>query len=690
MDFETFSELDIRAVGGSRYTRHPSTEPLMLGYAVDDGPVEQWVPALGQPMPRVLRKELLPDPAITKSAWNASFERQVFQNTLGVKIPTEQWRCTMAHAMSLALPATLERCGEVVNLPEDKRKLARGKALIRLFCGPRKPTKAKPWPRATPVNEPEAFEEFLQYNRNDVEAERAIHRRIRKFDMPEHEWDLWHLDQHINEAGIPINMRAVRNAIAVSEAIVADRTARLKEITRLENPNSQQQFLGWLREWGRFYPYEDIKKGHISQALVDAHSWLAENANGADAIDEIAPLIEALELRQEVARASVKKYQALDRATDEDELLRNTLQFAGAGRTWRWGGRIYQPQNLARPTAEFEDIMDMAVDHLEHLDAESIELIYDRPMDLLASCVRPVCQAPPGKLFGDADLNAIENRVLGWVAECDKILKVFRDGRCPYLDFATYMFGEPYETLEYEFRVEKNKERRTLAKPAVLGCGYMLSAGFERENPRTGEMEATGLLGYARDLGVDMTPDETEHAVKVFRETYEDVVQFWWDIDRAVRHTILSGRPHTLNMLTFDISGPFLRIGLPSGRFLHYCRPKVEPKMMPWGKVRDAITYEGLNDQKQWVKIQTHPGKLTENVVQAVARDILAHGMVNAHREGLDVRLHVHDQIVILSDEDKAEAELATLRACMSETPAWAPGLPLAADGFLSRVFKKD
>ncbi len=691
LDFESWSELDLTKVGASRYARHHSTEVLMLAYAVNDEPVEQWVPAHGEPMPRILKRELLPDPDILKFCWNASFERQIFTHTLGLEIPFEQWRDPMVLAHSLSLPGSLDKAGQVVGLGDDQKKLARGKALIRLFCQPRKPTKYKPWTRATRETDPEAWEEFLLYNRRDVEAERAIYRRLRKWNLPEHEWDLWHLDQKINDAGIPINMRAVRNAIRISKAAVGSRMEEMREITGLDNPNSTQQLLPWLES--RLYPFQDLKKGHVKKALEIAEQEVAGDCEHWSALvgdDGIQEYLTVLGRRLEVSRASVKKYEALERTTDEDGNLRNTLQFAGAGRTWRWSGRTYQPQNLARPTKDLENCLEMAVRHVEHLDPECIEWLYDKPMDLLASCVRPVAQAPEGSLFADADLNAIENRVLGWVARCDKILRVFREGRCPYVDFATAMYHQTYEELWHEYKVLEDKTKRTMAKPAVLGCGYMLSAGFEKENPKTGEMEATGLLGYARDMGIEMTTDQTDHAVKVFRETYEEVVQFWWDIDRAVRRTIKSGRPQRLHMLTFDRSGPFLRIKLPSGRYLHYCRPRVEPKMMPWGKVKDAITYEGLNDKKQWTRIQTHPGKLTENVVQAIARDLLAHGMVLADREGLDIRLHVHDQIVALVPEASAKMDLAVLQECMSVQPAWAEGLPLAADGFLSRVFKKD
>lgn len=844
LDYETFSELDIRQVGAGRYSRHHSTEVLMLAYAYGDEPVEQWVPAHGERMPRDLR-DMLRDPSIQKSAWNASFERQITANVLGIDVPFEQWRDPMVLAHSLSFPGALEKVGQIVGLSEDKAKMARGKALIRMFCGYRKPTKAKPWNRATHENEPEQWEEFLEYNRRDVDAERAVERKIRKWDMPEWEWDLWHLDQRINEAGIPVNMAMVHNAIRIATEVKEQLLDRMAEITGLENPNSGPQLLPWLQ--GQGYPYADLKKGHIKKALQSKYDEIDAGGNDIADIVEAGPYLEVLELRQETAKTSVTKYDALARAVDDDGVLRNAFQFAGAQRTWRWGGRVFQPQNLPRPAKYIEPIQPMAARHVETLDAESIKLLYDRPLELLSSTIRPAVQAPPGKTLADADLNAIENRVLGWISDCQKILNVFREGRCPYLDFATYMYKQSYDDLNLEY-LAGNKGKRTIAKPAVLGCfgpdtevltdsgwkkiihvttsdkvfdgvefvahggvvdqgeksvielagvrvtpdhkvltesgwepawrlksdrrlmrralslaagsfsglnteksargtetrppsvessrrvkpqsrwwrskgpaegltvydiafagprsrfvirtdrgplivhncGYMLSAGEWKEDEKTGEEIGTGLLGYAADMGVQMTQEESAHAVSVFRETFEEVKQFWWDLDAAVRSVIATGKPKELRMFVIDRSGPFLRIRLPSGRHLHYLRPKLLPRKTPWGAMKMAITYEGLNDKKKWGRITTHPGKLTENVDQAIARDLLAHGMKLAHREGLDIRLHVHDQITALVDEDTAEDDLKLLQECMADQPQWARGLPLAAEGFLSPVFIKD
>lgn len=946
-DFETVSRVDLKAAGLSRYARDPSTKPLMLAWAIDDEPVQQVVFAEGQKAPPRLR-EALRDPQVLKSAWNAAFERAIFRHTLGLDIPIEQWRDTMVIAYTLSLPGSLAAAGEVVNLPQDKKKDARGKLLIRKFSCPRKPTNGKPWEFCTRETDPEEWEEYKLYNRQDVEAERAIWRRIRKWDLPEHEWALWHLDQRINEAGIPVNMRVVNNAVVVAEEVIAARLDRMRKITGLANPNSTAQLLPWLRDKG--YPYGDLKKGHVTRAVEK----LAGDAQD-DAIaisfdgDPNADLREVLELRQEVSKSSVKKYNALQDATDDDGVLRGAFQFAAAGRTWRWGGRKYQPQNLARPVGYLEKMQIECVRDLEFLDTEAIELLYAKPMDLLSTCVRPVVQAKPGELLIDADLNAIENRVLGWMAGEEKILDVFRRKQDPYIDFARHLTGRTYDDLWHEYKVLHQKGNRTMAKPGVLGClkgetpvltqhgwkalveithgdlvfdgesfvshdgvvfkgnqevtgrsglyatidhrfltpegwkewrlvsrqqtfksalatvsgvslntevrheargksiyasadadsngkshaqtspegcrlsaldalrltvaptsgsgsaqvfstysqivsmlrdrvaktrsrvptsitavgefvcgsvmpstgsvsssmnsarmerlksigstttattsreifdlqpgrsktqiadtwdilntgayarfvvltddgclvahncGYMLSAGEEFENEQTGEIEASGLLGYAWNMGVrSFTKELSSKSVTTWRETYTRAVEYWYEIERAARRCVLTGRPQEAGPVSFDRSGPFLRMRLPSGRYLHYCRPEVQEKMMPWGKKKEVITYEGLNDKNQWTRISTHPGKLTENADQAISRDLLAHGMMLAANEGLNIRLHVHDQIVCSVPETRADESLKVLQECMSSAPPWARDLPLSSEGFVSPVFLKD
>lgn len=691
LDFESFSRTNIRDCGSSRYSRCPSTEALMLGWAIDDEPVEVVRFAEGEKAPKRL-KEALRDPRVRKSAWNSSFERQIFANVLGLTIPFEQWYDPMILAYTLSFPGDLASVAKIIGLPQDKQKDTRGKALIKRFSMPNKITKKQPYERCDHFTHPEEWEEFVEYCRQDVEVERAVRKKLSKWDLPDHEWQTWFLDQEINEAGIPINMRVVKNAIKVASEVTAKRLQEMADITGLKNPNSGAQLLPWLQANG--YRFTDLKKGHVNTAVAkakEAREKALLAGTSEEVLEEHNAYMRVLELRQEVSKSSVKKYNALEQATDSDGMLRNAFQFAGAQRTWRWAGRKYQAQNLARPVPYLEKMQEEAVRHLELLDTESIEIIYHKPMDLLSTCVRPVVQAPEGFTFVDADLNAIENRVLGWIAGDEKILDVFREGRDPYVDFATYLTGRDYEDLWDEYKVQGKKDNRTLAKPGVLGCGYMLGAGEARENKKTGEIEGTGLLGYAWNMGVKFTPEQSAHSVKVFRETFTEVVQFWYDIERAMRRCIISGKPQECGFITFDISGPFCRMRLPSGRHLHYYRPRVEERRTPWGATKPTITYEGLNEKGHWARLTTHPGKITENADQAISRDLLAHGMLLYRREtGAPPRLHVHDQVVGLVKIEEAKEQLKILEDCMTVVPQWAPGLILGAEGEISRVFKKE
>jgi DNA polymerase len=697
LDWEWKSRLDVTRCGISRTTRDPSTVPLMLAFAFDDEAVEQWVPVEGERMPARLR-DALRDPRVTKFSWNKPAEYCTFKNCLGIEIPHDQWRDPMVLALSLSLPGKLSKAGKALGMPEDKQKDSRGLQLIRMFSRPNRKTKARPQEWRDWTTDPVEWEEFKDYNRQDVVAERAIYKRCRKWDLPAHEWALWALDQEINEAGVPINMNVVRNALVVAADVTRDRFAQMRELTGLANPNSGKQLLPWLRDRG--YPYEDLKKGHVEKALKALEADVDSIQDlGLDPDEDLTRLHRVLALRTEVAKASVKKYQALERAVDHDGLLRYMLQFAGAGRTWRWAGRLFQVQNLARPAPWLEKCQEMAVQHLEQLDTGSIELLYASsptarirrsPMELLSTCVRPVIQAPKGFVFLDVDLNAIENRVLGWLAQDQKILDVFKYGRDPYVDFATYMFGQPYDVLYAEYKAG-DKTKRTTAKPGVLGCGYMLGPGEERENEQTGEIEATGLLGYAWNMGVALTAEQSKLSVKVWRDTFEDAVTFWGNILKAAKRCIRTGRESECGFVRFKRSGPWLEMWLPSGRALRYLRPKLRQRMAPWGELRETIVYEGLNDKKHWGEIKTHPGKLTENADQAIARDILAHGIVLARKEcGLDLRLHVHDQNLVLIREDDADEGLKILKECMAVQPRWAPGLPLDSAGGISHYFLKD
>lgn len=687
IDYETFSEVSLPNVGVGRYSRHPSTEALMAAWSLNDVKQKQWIPAEGDALPPDL-KEALEDPHVIKWAWNAPFEINITRNVLGIDTPLESWRDTMVLALTCSLPGKLEKAGPVVDLDEDQQKAAKGRRLMKKFSEPRKPTKTKPDTRVYWHQAYSDWLEYLDYNDQDETAERAIYHRLKAYMPPDDEWELWHLDQRINEAGIPINMRMVRNAISIYESTLKAKLDEMSEITGLDNPNSGPQLLPWLQDNG--YPFSDLKKGHIARAIERAKEERSVGHNGGPPLDD-DPYIRTLELRSETSRTSPKKFHALRRAVDPQEwVLRYAFQFAGAARTWRWGGRLFQPQNLPRPIKKLEKKLPVHAKNVEILDPESFDLLYDAPMDVLASCIRPAAQAPDGYLFIDADLNAIENRVLGWLANCEKILRVFRLGRDPYIDFATYLFHMPYDDLFAEYKAG-DSSKRTISKPGVLGCGYMLGPGEERYNHVTGEKEATGLLGYAWNMQVtEFTAEQSKLSVETFRREFEEVKDYWYGIERAAKKCIRSGREVEFGHVRFDRKGPFMRMILPSGRALHYCRPRIEDVRAPWGEIKPTITYESLNDKKQWVRETTHPGKLTENADQAISRDLLAHGMKLAARRGLDLRIHVHDQLVGLVKEDEAEAKLKVLIECMEDQPRWAKGLPLGSNGFISKVFMKD
>ena len=524
LDYETFSEVSLPDVGGSAYSRHPSTEVLMGAYNINNGPVRQWIPAEGEPAPKELVEALI-DPEVQKWAWNAKFEMAITQQ-LVADVDVRQWRCTMIQAMHCSLPGKLEVTGPILGLDKDSQKDRRGKALMRKFSMPRKPTKANPARRLFYSDDPQEWGHYLEYNRTDVVAETAIRKRLKPYMMSDEEWELFFLDHEINEAGLPINLRMVNNAIEIYEHALHQGMTRLRELTGLANPNSLAQLLPWLQDNG--YMFDDCKKGHIVTAQGyfrkppdhwDEQFWHDYRSN--DVLQEV------IDLRLETSRTSIKKYYALQRATDQDGNLRQVLQMNGAARTGRYAGRIFQPQNLPRPETRFEDYQEVLADGIEHLDHDALKLVHGNVFDVLASGLRPSAQAPEGMLFVDADLSAIENRVLGWIAECPKILKVFHDNLDPYLSFATYLYDQPYEKLWHEYKVEKNGAKRTIAKPGTLGCGYGMGAGEEFENKITGEIEASGLLGYAWGMGVKhFTKEDSKHSVDTFRREFVEVKTF--------------------------------------------------------------------------------------------------------------------------------------------------------------------
>ena len=730
LDFESASVLDVREVGIHNYSTHPSTRPLMLAYAVDDDEPRLWFPHADQGCAgsifENLRKLLL-NPTITKVAWNAPFERAIFHRCLGIWIPYEQWADVMIWSRHLSLPGSLEKAGPAIGLPPNLLKIQDGKRLINKFSSPyHKGGEETLFGISEPQfhnweDEPRDWELFGEYCKQDVIAERAILKLVENIPLPESEQRAWILDQKINDRGIPANRKFLQNALALSLEAKKRLTAKLKELTGLANPNSRNQFLKWALE--QKYPHTSLGKNLVKSALAPDSGITPE-------------LRTALKLRQEASKTSYTKFETMLAFLSSDDRLRDQFAFMGGSRTGRWAGKDAQVQNQTRPAKEIETHYDEALALIEAGDydkaAETVVQWYDPKPDfppilaLTTSCVRSAFQASAGKKLVVCDLGAIENRKLGWLAKCDAILKVFRDGRDPYLDFGSKMYHVAYELI--------NKIQRQIAKPAVLGAGYGLGPGATRhcsvcdkevsqwdktcaEHPRAefkykaktetddyGNTVLGGLMGYAANMGVKLTPEQAYLAWETFRKSYPEVVDLWNRYQKAAVKVLKTGQAVRVGEVVFQRrkrkDGTFiLRIQLPSGRGLHYINARVETEVAhrrsdgePYD--RDKLLYDGIGHGvgqmvKGWGQVYTYGGKLTENIDQASSRDVLVNGMFLADEMGMNIVAHVHDEIICEEDDDPFAPSIQDLKWCMEQTPKWAPGLLLAAEGWEGHYYKK-
>ena len=465
--------------------------------------------------------------------------------------------------------------------------------------------------------------------------------------MNSNEWAIWRLDQKINRAGLPIDLGLVHAAIAIDTDHRERLTARAAELMGIDNVNSRDQFIEWLAG-------EDVEVVTLRKADVAAM------------LDQEYPenVVEALQIRAELSKSSTKKYYSLADATGTDGRLRGCFQFNGAARTARWAGRLFQPQNLPRGNVKPEHI-DTAREVVATGDYEFTSAMFGGVGDLLASCIRTVIAAPKGKQLVVADYSSIETVMIAWAAQCPALLAVFREGRDAYKDMAVRLFKVPYDKV--------TKAQRTYTKPIVLGCGYMLGA--------------KGLVAYAQGYGVTMTEDEAAAAVRAYREGYPEVVTFWHTLDRAAKHVIANpGKVAKVGRFAFKVEGEFLFLKLPSGRKLAYHKPEIDPN----GRYGPEITYMGVEFGHKWDRQSTHPGKITENIIQAVARDLLVEGLLNTDADGgLEIVGHVHDEILALADENDTTA-VDRLIAAMCKLPAWAADAPVGAAGWAGPYYKKD
>lgn len=672
LDFETRSEAPLDEVGLYNYVTHPSTEVLMLAWSLNDRSVQLWEPHAHPEMPAELA-EGLEDPFVEKFAWNATFERSIFKHVLKTDIPTPEWIDPSIYARYISLPGSLEDAGEVLQIGDEVAKMQEGKDLIKLFCEPvetgggaglfgRIPTTWNNW-----KTHPDNWARFGQYCRQDVLAEKTITKRIERWAPPASERRNWELDQRINERGMPADMALVAGATKVVAIERARLERRQLELTGLQNPNSVPQLLPWVRERG--YPFNAMGKAFVTRALKGEGDLTPECR-------------EALLIRQQASKSSVHKLDSLRKHAAADGRLRHQFVFMGAGATGRFSGTGPQIQNLPRPTKEVEKKMDRAVALLRAADHATIAQEFSSVLEVAISCLRPMFRAPKGKKLIVADLNAIENRMLAWLSRSPSMLSVYAEGRCPYIDFATELYGQSYEELWHEYKVEGNGAKRTMAKPGVLGCGYGLSGG-EQITDENGDAVKTGLLGYADAMGVTMTQEEAQRAVDLFRTKYSEVKQYWKDLEYlsmvAVRNP---GHRYPVGQVTFLCTGKsMLRILLPSGRALHYLFPEIVEKEItfidkrsgnPKTIVKDTLTFAGKDQEtRQWVRKSTYGGHLTENLCQAISRDILLEGMQRAEAAGFEVVGHVHDEIITLVDEDSPLTH-KDLEIAMATVPEWA------------------
>lgn len=715
-DFESKSILSLKKCGLDRYMHN--SRPLMLAWAFDGDEPEIWEPKFG-PLPKEVVRAAKSD--VKFVAWNSGFERTGFRTWLSLEIPYDRWIDPSTQARTLSLPGSLKDVSIILGLGDDGKD-KEGKRLIKKFCEPADMGGevtlfgvTEPYFRE-PEKHTEDWEKFREYCKQDVRAERTILHKLEPFQLTETERKIWYLDQKINDRGLPVN-----RALSQKERSLAERSKKelqdiLKEKTGVVNPNSGDQMLAWLAAQG--YTYGSIEKSTVALALADTR------------VSKLAK--EVLILRKEASKSSHTKLETLVESLSEDDCLRHQFVYLGAARTGRWSGYGVQFQNLPRPIKEVEDGLDRALDLIDAQDYDTIKKEYPSVIGMAVSCIRSVFQSPAGKKFVVGDLSAIENRVIGWLSGCYSILQVFHNGLDPYVSFAVKMYNQPYEILL------KDKPKRQIAKPAVLGAGFGLGPGARKickhcrkpfgykqyckkcrtdecdyevilKKNKHGDLKKTGLLGYADNMGVVMTPKQAFSAQRTFRQSYPEVVAYWKVLEDAAMEVLTNGGEVQVGVVMFSMAlmneKNVMRILLPSGRTLHYMNAAVIERDLvgdddkPYKKT--SIVYDGIGhgvgtvDEKEggkgskWGPVFTYGGKLCENIVQAIARDILAHGMLLVDEAGGLIVGHVHDELICLADDNGLDFSLDDLKNCMSVTPGWAEKLPLAAEGFESRIYRK-
>lgn len=641
IDLETFSDVDLSKCGVYKYVESPAFEILLFGVSVNGGDVVVYDLANGEEIPAEILSALT-DNSVPKWAFNASFERVCLSKYLGlpvgVYLDPQSWRCSMIWSAYMGLPLSLAGAGAVLGLPEQKLK--EGKELIKYFCVPCTPTKANGGrTRNLPEHAPEKWTQFKAYNKRDVEVEMAIQDKLRKFPVPDFVWEEYVLDQQINDRGIALDMAVVDNAIGFDERSKALLSAKMQELTTLENPNSVQQMKQWLFENG--LETDTLGKKAVSELLKTVPQSLAE----------------VLELRQQLAKSSVKKYQAMKNAVCSDGRAHGMFQFYGANRSGRWAGRLIQLQNL--PQNHISDL-EQARKLVKSGNYAAMEMLYDDIPDTLSQLIRTAFIPKTGMKFIVSDFSAIEARVLSWLAGENWRLDVFKNGGDIYCASASQMLRVPVE------KHGVNGHLRQKGKIAELALGYGGSVGA---------LKAMGAL----EMG--LAEDELQPLVDMWRNSNPNIVQFWWAVDRCVKQTVKERIPTETHGIRFSYQSGMLFITLPSGRRLSYIKPRIGENKFGG----ESVTYEGVGSTKKWERIESYGPKFVENIVQAISRDILCYAMRTL--QNYLICGHVHDELIIECPEDTKVTEICEM---MGRTPPWAAGLPLRADGYECEFYKKD
>ena len=641
IDLETYSDQPLAKTGVYRYVESPDFEILLFAYSVDGGSVQQIDLACGEKIPSEILFAL-EDETVTKWAFNANFERICLSRFLGYPtgdyLEPDSWKCSMVWAAYMGLPLSLEGVGAVLGL--EKQKLTEGKDLIKYFCQPCAPTKSNGQrTRNLPEHAPDKWLAFKRYNIRDVETEMSIQTRLSKYPVPDSVWEEYHLDQEINDRGVGLDMELVRQAIQMDGRSRSELTQAMKELTSLDNPNSVQQMKQWLADNGM--ETDTLGKKAVAELLKTAPPELQK----------------VLTLRQQLAKSSVKKYQAMETAVCADGRARGMFQFYGANRTGRWAGRTIQMQNL--PQNHLDDLSE-ARGLVRVGDFDALEMLYEDVPDTLSQLIRTAFVPQGDRKFIVADFSAIEARVIAWLAGEKWRKDVFAEGKDIYCASASQMFGVPVE------KHGVNGHLRQKGKIAELALGYGGSVGA---------LKAMGAL----EMG--LSEDELPSLVSAWRQANPKIVQFWWAVDRAAMDAVSHKTVTKTHGIVFSARNGMLFITLPSGRNLSYVKPRIGENR--FGGI--CITYEGVGGTKKWERINSYGPKFVENIVQATSRDILSCAMQTLRY--CSIVMHIHDEVVI-----EADRRMSLQAVCdqMGRTPPWANGLQLRADGYETDFYKKD